>query len=158
MSIINLEIHFFMTREIYVSRELPHPLHYQSLHSLPTVPQYSQISHCFFFYFFSLLTWHTFKIPPYHLSNLLQPLSIFLLHIKCMQHMQAQWAQHFQRPRIYHDYSYYTPFSLNVSTLSLSLSIIWHLHYGMISPWQLERQSVEIHLKIDWTSIGEGTL
>ena len=28
----------------------------------------------------------------------------------------------------------------------------------MISPWQLERQSVEIHLKIDWTSIGEGTL
>ena len=52
-------------------------------------------------------------------------------------------------------------FSLNVSTLrvvSLSLSIIWHLHYGMISPWQLERQSVEIHLKIDWTSIGEGTL
>ena len=54
-----------------------------------------------------------------------------------------------------------TPFSLNVSTLrvvSLSLSSIWHLHYGMISPWQLERQSVEIHLKIDWTSIGEGTL
>ena len=25
-------------------------------------------------------------------------------------------------------------------------------------PWQLERQRVEIHLKIDWTSIGEGTL
>ena len=78
MSIINLEINFFMTREIYVSRQLTHPLHYQSLHtfphyhtysyishqhtvspsfiSLPTVPQYSQISHCFFFYFFSVLT------------------------------------------------------------------------------------------------------
>ena len=27
----------------------------------------------------------------------------------------------------------------------------------MISPWQLDRQSVEIHSKIDWTSIGEGT-
>ena len=46
----------------------------------------------------------------------------------------------------------------NSKGISLSLSIIWHLHYGMISPWQLERQSVEIHLKIDWTSIGEGTL
>ena len=52
-------------------------------------------------------------------------------------------------------------FSSNVSTLrvvSLNLSIIWHPHYGMISPWQLERQSVGIHLKIDWTNIGEGTL
>ena len=47
-----------------------------------------------------------------------------------------------------------TPFSSNVSTLwvvSLSLSIIWHLWYGMSSPWQLERQSVGIHLKKDWT-------
>ena len=72
MSIINL----FMTSEIYVSRQLTHPLHYQSLHStlphyhtysyishqhtvspsfmsLPTVPQYSQISNCFFLFFFS---------------------------------------------------------------------------------------------------------
>ena len=84
MSIINLEINFFMTRKIYVSRQLTHPLHYQSLHSLPhyhtysyishqhtvsptfmslpTVPQYSQISHCFFFYFFLVLTQYPFII------------------------------------------------------------------------------------------------
>ena len=84
MSIINLEINLFMTMEIYVSRELSHPLHYQSsilfpitihtvtyhtntqslhLSCLPTVPQYSQISHCFFFFsFFSLLTWYPFII------------------------------------------------------------------------------------------------
>ena len=53
------------------------------------------------------------------------------------------------------------PFSSNVSTIrsvSLSHSIIWHLHYGTISLWQLERQSVGIHLIIDWTCIGEGIL
>ena len=53
-----------------------------------------------------------FHIPPYHLSNPLQPLSIFLLllDIKCIQRMRTQWAQHFQRPRIYHNYSYYPYF------------------------------------------------
>ena len=143
-----------MTRKIYVSRQLTHPLHYQSLHSLPHYHTYSYISHqhkslqlsclCLlfhntlrylivsFFYFFIFRSStkkpenvqtngrmrfddtkeEEFHIPPYHLSNPLQPLSIFLflLHIKCIQRMRAQWVQHFQRPRIYHYYSYY-PYS-----------------------------------------------
>ena len=139
MSIINLEINFFMTREIYVSRELTHPLHYQSLHSLPhyytysyishqhtvspsfmslpTVPQYSQISHCFTFYFFSVLTRYPFiisysSIPSFKslTAPLHLPLSSPYKVIKCIQRMRTQWTQHFQRPRIYHNYSYY-PYS-----------------------------------------------
>ena len=84
---MNLEINLFMTKEIYVSRELSYPLHYKSLHSLPhyhtysyishqhtvspafmslpTVPQYSQISYFslfIFLFFFSLLTRYPFII------------------------------------------------------------------------------------------------
>ena len=83
MSNINLEINLFMAREIQVSRELSHPLHYQSFHSLPhyhtysyislqptvspsfmslpTVPHYSQAMFLFL-YFFPLLTRYSFII------------------------------------------------------------------------------------------------
>ena len=59
------------------------------LMSLPTVPHYSQISHCFFFnlFYFSHDTFLLFYIHPNHLSNLLQPpyIFLFLLHKTCIQ-------------------------------------------------------------------------
>ena len=121
-----------MTRKIYVSRQLTHPLHYQSLHSLPhyhtysyishqlsclclLFHNYSQISHCFVFYFFSVLTWYPFiisysSIPSY--KSLIAPLHLplsspYKVH---SNRMRAQWVQHFQRPHIYLYYSYY-PYS-----------------------------------------------
>ena len=51
---------------------------------LPTIPHHSYISHCFFFLFhhFSHDTLLLFHIHLYHPSDILQPLSIFLFHIK----------------------------------------------------------------------------
>ena len=84
----------------------------QSLHLSCLCLLFQNTHRYLFFLFFSHFShgiFLLFHIPPYHLSNPLQPLSIFLflLHIKCIQRM---WAQHFQRPHIYHYYSYY-PYS-----------------------------------------------
>ena len=73
--------------------------------SLPTVTHYSQISHVVVFHFSHgiLLLFH---IPPYHPSNPLQPISIFLclLHIKYIQitHVSLFLLVH---TGIYHHYT-----------------------------------------------------
>ena len=102
--IINHSILFLITIHTVTHQHSVSP----SFMSLPTVPQYSQISHCFFFYFFPILTRYPFiisysSIPSF--KSLIAPLH--LLHIKCIQRMWTRWAQHFQRPRFYHNYIYY---------------------------------------------------
>ena len=106
-------------------------IHTVTYHSKPQSPQllclcllfhitlgYSIVSFLFCFHF-SHGTLLLFHIPPYHLSNLLQPLSIFLFlhHIKCIQIIHASMFL------LVHIYTYH-PHTSMPSLHSLSLAII----------------------------------
>ena len=110
MSIVYLEINLFTTRR-YMLVDNSHTLYIinhsilflitihtatyhtntQYLHlscPLPTVPQYSQIFHCFFFYFFSsshTVSFYYFIFLHTTFKSLITP-----LHIKCIQRMRVQ--------------------------------------------------------------------
>ena len=103
----------------------PHSLHLSCLCLLFHITlRYLMVS----FFYFSLLTWYIlllFHIPPHHLSNPLQPLSIFLflLHIKYIKKTDASLFLLVHIGIYHHHTSMSSYHSLSLANILLSPSV-----------------------------------